>query len=79
MKTKNKNCGAYLVEVCIVIAIIAMLAVFALSVWHRETVTWPAAYAAWVKQTDNPKHLTYDEWRALQYSEPVPASAPVPQ
>ena len=23
------------------------------------------AYNAWVKLTDNPKHLTYEEWRAL--------------
>lgn len=32
---------------------------------HHEKVNMHEAYHAWVKQTDNPKALTYEEWRAL--------------
>ena len=30
------------------------------------------AYAAWVKVTDNPKKLSYDEWKALSKKGLVP-------
>lgn len=46
----------------LILGIFAGLGVF---IYHDETVAWPASYAAWCKQTDNPKHLTYEEWRAL--------------
>ena len=48
-----------------VVAIVAIIAVIALGVVHQERTQMPKAYAAWVKQTDNPKGLSYDEWRSL--------------
>ena len=54
-----------LVETCVVLAIIGLLALMLWAVHHKETVEMPEAYAAWVKQTGNEKHLTYEEWRSL--------------
>ena len=36
-----------------------------------------AAYAAWCKQTDNPKQLTFEEWRVLKDSTKQSQSSPV--
>lgn len=58
--------GFTMVEVVIVVAIIGLLAAIVLGVHHhKEKVVMPAAYSAWVKQTGNPKELSYDEWRTL--------------
>ena len=57
--------GFALIEVCIVVAIFALLAVIVFGNLHKERTEMPAAYAAWVKQTGNTKELTYDEWRTL--------------
>lgn len=32
---------------------------------HRRQEELVEAYAAWVKLTDNPKQLTFEEWRLL--------------
>ena len=37
-------------------------------VWYcvyYETVQMPETYRAWIKQTGNPSHLSYQEWKAL--------------
>ncbi len=39
------------------------------SAHYEESVTMPTAYAAWVKQTGNDRHLTYGEWHSLQDAE----------
>jgi quinol-cytochrome oxidoreductase complex cytochrome b subunit len=57
--------GFITVEVCIVAAFIVLLVTAIFYALHYERTEMPAAYAAWVKQTDNPKKLTYDEWRSL--------------
>ena len=57
--------GFTLIEVCIVLAILGLLAVIVVGALHKERTEMPAAYAAWVKQSGNPKELTYDEWRVL--------------
>lgn len=51
---------------------VAFSATFALVIFvliyfenRLETVAMPKAFAAWCKQTGNPKELTYEEWRAL--------------
>lgn len=54
-----------LVEVVLIVAVIVLLCVLGWSVHHRESVTMPKAYKAWVKQTGNTNALSYDEWRAL--------------
>lgn len=49
-----------------VMAAIVMLVLFLVwSSWYQAAVEKPKAYAAWVKQTGNPKQLTYDEWKSL--------------
>lgn len=65
MKLKRNNHGWCWIETCIVVALIGVLSV---AIWidvHKERVQMPEAYRAWVKQTGNPKELTYSEWRAL--------------
>jgi hypothetical protein len=57
--------GGCLAETCIALAIIGLLVAMLWSVHYKETVQMPATFAAWVKQTGNEKHLTYEEWRLL--------------
>ena len=57
--------GFSVVEVCIVVVIILLLAAITAGALYRVCIELPAAYAAWEKQTGNPKELTYDEWRVL--------------
>lgn len=57
------------IETVITTAIIGLLAAYiigmiACDIYH-EKVEMPESYRAWVKQTGNPKSLTFDEWRAL--------------
>lgn len=56
-------------EWVIIGTIIALMSFLVFSCYYIErykaTVTMPAAYQAWVKQTGNPKELTYEEWRSL--------------
>ena len=50
-----------LIELLIVVAIMALIAV----VVYGTAIENRAAYAAWVKHTKNPTELTYGEWRVL--------------
>lgn len=54
-----------LIEWVIIATIIALSCLVAWPCYYKSTVTMPAAYQAWVKQTGNPKELTYEEWRSL--------------
>lgn len=54
-----------LTEWVIIAIIVALLSIVVWSCHYKATVTMPAAYQAWVKQTGNPKELTYEEWRSL--------------
>lgn len=54
-----------LIESCVVLAIIGLLALLIADAVHKERVQMPKAYKAWVKQTGNTNQLTYREWRAL--------------
>lgn len=60
-----KNKGIALVEVLIVVAIIALLAVIFLNGYQKERIEMPRAYKAWVKHTGNTNNLTFEEWRDL--------------
>ena len=53
--------------VLVVIAGVAggLLVLMLYGIHRRETVTMPAAYAAWCKLSGNSNLLTYAEWRAL--------------
>jgi len=53
------------IEVFAVAAILALFLLLFCLHYHKETVDMPKAYQAWVKQTGNPKELTYEEWRRL--------------
>jgi len=56
------------IEVIVVAGLVVMVCVF-FYLFHSFTEEYNAnlraGYAAWCKQTDNPKHLTYGEWVAL--------------
>ncbi len=54
------------IELIVGFIILLMLGLVVWSVYHVETYEKPKAYAAWCKETGNPKELTYDEWRSLQ-------------
>jgi len=57
--------GFSIIEVLIVLTIIAIMSYMVVSSAYNEVTTMPTAYSAWVKQTGNPKELTYEEWRSL--------------
>jgi hypothetical protein len=69
------------VEVFVLIVIIALLGFIGFSIYHKESVEMPESYQSWVKQTGNPKSLTYEEWRSLvrvkQDQEPAPVIVPI--
>jgi Tfp pilus assembly protein PilV len=64
---KNKS-GFTMVEVLILGAIVLLLAGVIGSAF-LQVKNEPKVFAAWVKQTGNPKGLTLKEWRML-YREP---------
>lgn len=58
----------HLVEL-IILGLVSGLIYFVFWIQKMENEVWmPEAYAAWVKQTENPKQLTYREWRMLVHS-----------
>lgn len=52
-------------EFVIILAIIGLVGILFLINHHKETVTMPEAYKAWVKLTGNTNDLSYKEWRNL--------------
>lgn len=57
--------------------IVLLLGVLIWSAVHKERVVMKEGFQAWVKQTGNPSHLTYDEWRALWRTQGRPSDIPV--
>ncbi len=53
----------------VVLGIIAFILTIAYFVEIQRTERYAKAYPAWVKQTGNPKELTFEEWRAIKESE----------
>lgn len=45
--------------------IVLIMALIFGGICYQEKQMLECAFPAWVKQTGNPKNLTYDEWRAL--------------
>lgn len=61
----SKNSGIIHLELVLAFSILAIL--LTIIVRHRTYTEkeLPASYAAWVKHTGNPNHLTFEEWKAL--------------
>lgn len=69
-RKRSKNSGIIHLELVLAVSIIAIFIVFGLA--RHKTYTekeLPASYAAWVKHTGNPNHLTFEEWKALTNAE----------
>jgi hypothetical protein len=49
----------------IVFWILLLLGLAVFGAAYDETVIMPRTFAAWCKETGNPKSLSYDEWRDL--------------
>lgn len=56
-------------EKTIAAIIVLLLALMMWGLWYENSVDLPNAYQAWVKQTGNPNHLTYEEWNSLRRSQ----------
>jgi hypothetical protein len=69
--------GWTLIETFVVTTIIVLLAATIWTGRYYVTVQLPESYRAWVKQTGNPKNLTYDEWRAFMRSQDNAQIVPV--
>lgn len=65
-------------EVGIVLVIVVLLGLVGVAGYHKESVEMPEAYRAWVKQTGNPKELTFEEWRALKRADERDGTTVVP-
>lgn len=75
-KQKITWCNLEVITAVVVILIIAGAFMILL---HDRKVSLPNSYKAWVKQTGNPKELTFSEWKALLRSrEPELIIIPVP-
>jgi prepilin-type N-terminal cleavage/methylation domain-containing protein len=65
----RRKSGFTIVELIIVTVIVLLLAAIVTPSFIKAK-NEPKVFAAWVKQTGNPKGLTFKEWRML-YREPV--------
>ena len=62
----SKNSGVTRVEILIIFIILLIAILIGLARYDIYTEKeLPASYAAWVKHTGNPNHLTFKEWKAL--------------
>lgn len=53
------------IEVFIAGCLLSVLIALGSAAVYSESVTMPATYQAWCKQTGNERNLTYKEWRLL--------------
>lgn len=62
---RSNNSGATRVEILIIFIILSILLTIVVRFKTFAEKELPASYAAWVKHTGNPHHLTFEEWKAL--------------
>lgn len=49
-----------------VFVLLTIMGIVFWSCYNEITVVRPRAYQAWIKQTGNPKNLTFEEWDDLR-------------